>query len=212
MGFNEHVEAHEQPECVLFARVVDQGFMDDYRAAGRQDIVGLAKKHHLFVQVPVMENVPHDDHIALRQWIFEEIPWVKAHTLCDASRLRIGLEYRLHHRKIHPTARQMLVRQRDLGCHAALRAADIHKRMVLFPGKFFRNDLRRSDAETGHGFEKTFEPLRIGIQGAEEVLAGLDLVLRLACAEAFRQRTPELIEPRITHFEYAANIRSLGSV
>ncbi|TKS61702.1 MAG: hypothetical protein EWM72_00450 [Nitrospira sp.] len=34
----------------------------------------------------------------------------------------------------------------------------------------------------------------------------------LAGAETFGERAPESIEPRVTHFEYAADVRGLGSV
>jgi hypothetical protein len=45
------------------------------------------------------------------------------HPLCPY----VGFEYRLHHRQIHPSAGEMLMRQRDFHRDTALRAADIHK-------------------------------------------------------------------------------------
>jgi len=186
--------------------------MNDQGSSGCQRLIGLAKEHHLFVQVPVVEDMPHDDHITFRQWIFEEVSCVKPRTWCDASRLRIGLEYRLHYWQIHTAAHEMLVRTGDFDRHSALGAADIHECAVLLPGKLLRDDLRGTYAETGHGLEKAFQPLRIGIQGAEEVPAGLHFVLRLTGAETFGQRIPESIEPRITHFEYAADIRGFRAI
>src|SRR6185295_7386931 len=40
--FDQHVQRHEQAEDVLPARVVDQSFEGDQRAAGRQGIVSRA--------------------------------------------------------------------------------------------------------------------------------------------------------------------------
>src|SRR4029078_10393108 len=62
MGFNEHIEAHEQPKGIVLTGVVDKGLVNDHRSAERQRVVGLAKEHHFFVQVPVVEDMAHDNH------------------------------------------------------------------------------------------------------------------------------------------------------
>lgn len=49
--------------------------------------------------------------------------------------------------------------------------------------------------------------MRIAIEGAEKVPAGFYLVLRPAGVEPVSQRTPESIEPHITHFKNAAHVR-----
>ena len=76
--FDEHIEAHEQPERILFPRVVDESLVNDHRALRGQRVIGLPEEHPLLVQIPVVKNVSHDDHVTCRQGVFEEISWVKA--------------------------------------------------------------------------------------------------------------------------------------
>ena len=76
--FDEHVEAHQQPERILLPRVVDEGFVDDDRTLRGQRLIRLAEEQPLLVQIPVVKNMPHDDHVARRQRVLEEISGVKA--------------------------------------------------------------------------------------------------------------------------------------
>ena len=61
-----------------------------------------------------------------------------------------------------------LVRQQDFDRHATLGTPDVDKRAVPFPGKLPAM-IFASETEAGHGLEKAFQALQIGIQGAEEV-------------------------------------------
>src|SRR3990167_3543748 len=100
----------------------------------------------------------------------------------------------------------MLVRESDFDGHAALRAADIGEGLVVLPGKLLRNPAAGPDAEARHGLQKPFKPLRIAIERAEEIAAGFHLILRLAGAEPVGERPPKAIQPRVAHFEDAADV------
>lgn len=71
-GFDEHVEAHQQAEGVLAAAVVDQRLMGDERAARGQGVIGFAKQHMLLAEIPVVQDMAHDDHIRIGQGVGEE--------------------------------------------------------------------------------------------------------------------------------------------
>jgi len=65
--------------------VIDQGFDGDERAAGRERIVGRADKLHLFLQVPIVQNHPHRDHVSLGQWVLKEIAGCNADAIAQAG-------------------------------------------------------------------------------------------------------------------------------
>src|SRR5689334_12027460 len=100
----------------------------------------------------------------------------------------------------------MPVSSRNLHGDSTLSTTDIGKGSILLPRKFLRDHLPRTDAEAGHGSEKTFEPLSICIQCGKEIPSRLDLILRHAGAEPFGQRPPKAIESRVGHFQYAAHV------
>src|SRR6478672_11744299 len=133
----------------------------------------------------------HDKDVGLRERIFEKITGMKAQPLIHTLRLCISLEHGLYDRQIHAASGEMFLQQRDLDRHTALRASDVHKGVVLLPGKFFGDGASGPYAEAGHGLQKSFEPLRVRVERAEEVFARLDLVLRLPGLQGFGQRTPE---------------------
>ena len=71
--FNEHVQRHEQPLHILAPRIVNERFDGHQRAAGRQGVVGRADEVHLSLQIPVVQNHAHGDHVRLGQGFTEEI-------------------------------------------------------------------------------------------------------------------------------------------
>ena len=52
----------------------------------------------------------------------------------------------------------------------------------------------------------------VGVDRLEQVPAGLRLVLRLAGAQALRERVPEPEQPRVQHLQQAALVAGLGAV
>src|SRR5262249_28556610 len=77
-GLDQHVQAHEETEGVPAALVVDDRLVDDQRASGIERRVRLAQEHSLLVEVPVVEDVTHDEDVGAGQGIGEEVPGLEA--------------------------------------------------------------------------------------------------------------------------------------
>src|SRR5579864_6652632 len=105
----------------------------------------------LLLQVPVMEDMTHDQHVCGRQRITEEITDLEAEPILQSEMTYVFLEHRLHRRKVELATDQVLMRKRELHTHAALRTTDVAERLDLFPWKFSGNHLRRTHADAGHG-------------------------------------------------------------
>jgi len=71
--FYQHVQAHKEAHGVLAPFVVDHSLINDQRPAPRKRGKSLLKQHAFLRQIPVMENVAHDEDIGRRQRIGEEI-------------------------------------------------------------------------------------------------------------------------------------------
>ena len=104
------------------------------------------------------------------------------------------------------------MRERDLDRHGALGAADVDDAAVILPGELGRDRLPGADADAGHRARELRQPLRVGVERREEVLAALGLVLRLAGAQALGQRPPEPVQPGVRHLQHAADVGRLGPV
>jgi hypothetical protein len=72
VGFDEHIEAHEESEGVLRAIVVDDGVVSDECSAFGECFIGFADEQFFLFQVPVVEDVSHHDDVDLGQRIGEE--------------------------------------------------------------------------------------------------------------------------------------------
>ena len=78
----------------------------------------------------------------------------------------------------------MRVGESDLSDEIALCGADVDGGLVVCPGKFFGDGHVGAVADAGHGAEESAEPLRIGVEEFEGILAAAaGLVLRLAGAK-----------------------------
>ena len=55
--------SHEEAEGILRAIIVDDGIVNNDRSSLRDGVIGFSKEQLFFFQAPVMENVPHHDHI-----------------------------------------------------------------------------------------------------------------------------------------------------
>lgn len=76
-GFDQHVQAGQESEGVVAAIVVNHGVVDDQGAVFRQRLYSFRKEHLFFFQIPVVEDVPQNQDVGFRQWIFKEIPGVE---------------------------------------------------------------------------------------------------------------------------------------
>src|SRR5687767_12559549 len=135
----EHVQAHEQPEGILRPVVIDDGLVDNQRAALGQRVMGFFEERQLLLDVPVVQDVPHDEDVRGGERIFEEVPSGEREAALETERFHIGLEHRADGRQVKLAAAQVRVRERYLDRDAALRAADINERLVLLPRELLRN-------------------------------------------------------------------------
>ena len=76
-SLDEHVETHQQTECVLTPVIVDDRFMNDKRPTCGQGVERLLEQLTLLIEIPVVQDVAHDEHVGMRQRVGEEIPAVK---------------------------------------------------------------------------------------------------------------------------------------
>ncbi len=93
-GFDEHVEAHEQAKSVLLALVIDNGLEDDQRAAWRQGGMGFGQEHLLGFQVPVVQDVAHDDDVGLGERVLKKVQLGEFEPISEAMGGDIFLEDR----------------------------------------------------------------------------------------------------------------------
>ena len=107
----------------------------------------------------------------------------------------------------------MRVGESDLGDEIALGGADVDGGRVLGPGELLSDSHVCAAADSGHGFEEAAEPVGVGVEEFEGVLAaGAGLVLRFAGAEGRREIAPEGIEAVAGHLEHAADVGGLALV
>ena len=80
-------------------------------------------------------------------------------------------------RKVEPAAADVPVAQRHLDRHAPLGRPDVEDGPVALPGEALGDRDRRAHADARHRVEELPEALRVPVEGREEVLADLGLVL-----------------------------------
>ncbi len=90
---DQHVQAHHQPERVLRSVVVDDRLVDDQGAARGHGVEGLPDQHLLRRQIPVVQDVAHQDHIGLWQRFLEEVSGHELDAILDADRGEVLLAY-----------------------------------------------------------------------------------------------------------------------
>jgi len=119
-GLDQHIQAHHQTECVLRTVIVNDAFVDNECATLRDGFVGFGYEHFLGVQVPIVQNVTHDDHIGFGQRHLEEIAGLEVQPSCQAERLDVLLENRADLGEIKAHSEQMWVGHRNLRGRVAL--------------------------------------------------------------------------------------------
>src|SRR5215510_7051389 len=70
---DKHIERRHQAKGVAPSLVIDQGLDHDKSAALRQGVVRGSNELHLLLQLPIVHNHPHGNHVRFRQGITEEI-------------------------------------------------------------------------------------------------------------------------------------------
>ena len=91
------------------------------------------EKHLLFVEVPVVEDVPHDEDVGRRQRVFEEVTRCEGEPALETERLHVVCEHGADGGQVELAAGQVLVRERDLDRNGTLRAADVNERSCTLP-------------------------------------------------------------------------------
>src|SRR6266542_1945370 len=104
------------------------------------------------------------------------------------------------------------MREGDLDGQSSFGGTNVDERSIFLPGKLLGYRFGGAHADACHGAHELLETGRVLIQDAEEIAAGLDLVLRLAGPQALGQRSPEVIKTRVGHLEDATDVGGLGAI
>ena len=163
-GFDKHVQAHHQAERILGTVVIDDAFIDDERPASGEGFVRLANEQFLFLEIPVMEDVPHHDDVGARERIRKEASWVKLDTGREVVARDVLFKDGSDFGKIESDSRQMRMGQRHLRDEISLGGAYVYGTLVFAPGKLGGDGQVGAVAEAGHGAQELFEPRGIGIE------------------------------------------------
>ena len=100
----------------------------------------------------------------------------------------------------------MLVGQGDLNRHGTFGAADVDHALVIPPRELGRDRHVPRPRLRAHRLGELREPLGVGVEHREEVVAFLCLVLWDAGPQALRQGAPEPIQPGVRHLQQATDV------
>src|SRR3989442_8057720 len=106
---------------MLAALIINERLKDDQGATGGQCLIGLGHQPDLLLEIPVMEDLAHDEHIGGRQWVLEEVARVEAHPLAQSKRPHVVLEDGANRRQIEPAPREMAMCEGHLHWQSPLR-------------------------------------------------------------------------------------------
>ena len=81
-SLDEHVQAHQETERIL-PGFVNEPFEDDECPLARQRGMCLGNQHLLLDQVPIVEDVPHQQHVGGGQRVGEEIAGLELNALLE---------------------------------------------------------------------------------------------------------------------------------
>src|SRR6185312_4747360 len=149
---------------------VDQCLVHHYGTTERERVVRFGDQFTPPCQAPVVQYLPEDDHVSLRQWVEEEISGLKLDPIGYAAGHSIIFESLPSHWQIETNGRQVRMRAQHPSCQCTLPAADIDKAIILVPRKFSRYRLRGSSAHRCHHSEKSGDPIGGGILRCVEIL------------------------------------------
>ena len=90
--FDQHVQTHEESKRVLPAFVIDQGLKHDQSTTVGQRPVRLVEQHALLIEIPVVEDVTHGDHIRGRKRLIKEIARLKLESFAQTIRGHVFFE------------------------------------------------------------------------------------------------------------------------
>jgi hypothetical protein len=108
--------------------------------------MGLFEQQAFLRQIPVVQNMAHDEDIGRRERVREEISRQKFY---PAGYTTLGYEFLedwLHLGQIISSARKMRMRSGKSGRHHALRGANVGKGFIILPREFGGDRLRRAEA------------------------------------------------------------------
>jgi hypothetical protein len=148
-------------ERVLTSLIIDQCVMHDECAADGQGAVRLSQQRSLPGEVPVVQDMTEDIHVALRKWVAKEIPRQEADPFFQSVRADVFLEDRAYHGQVTSVARQVRVRQGELHRDRALRGAKSDDLAAPVPAKFGRESRTRAQTHGGHSLQEESQPFRI---------------------------------------------------
>jgi hypothetical protein len=125
-----------RPAKFFPALIVNQVLVDDKRSAIGQRLIRLPQQRPLLVETPVVQDHPHDQHIRLREWFFEEVATMEREAPLKLKGSDVLLEKRADGGQIKTLSSQVRIRKSDSNSEAPLCGADIGKGLVPPPRKF----------------------------------------------------------------------------
>src|SRR6266576_4545185 len=164
VGFDQHVQAHHQAEGVLAAVVIDDSLIDDVRAAVGQSVISLTDEHFLRCEIPVVQDVAHDDYVGLGERILEKTARRECQAAVEAELGSVILEDRAYLRQVEPDGMEVGMRESNLRSSVALGCAYIANGLVVFKGKPSSDSEGTAMAEAGHSTQESLETLGIGVE------------------------------------------------
>ena len=123
--FDEHVKAHEKPEDVLATIVVDDGVVNDERAALGNSLKRPPNEGLLLIETPIVKDVTHGDDVRLWNWMVEKVPRLEPDARTETVRDDIFFENRSDFGEIEADTGKVRIGLSDLDNKVALRSADI---------------------------------------------------------------------------------------
>ena len=142
----------------------------------------------LLLQVPVVQDVAHDQHVGVWQWVGEKVARREAQAVGESVSVDISVENRFNRWQVEAPADEMLMRARNRNRDSALGATDIDDAAVVAPWELGRDGLASGGAEAAHRARELRKPFGICIQGCKEVVSGLHFALRLPGSKGLGQR------------------------
>src|SRR5437773_172660 len=212
LRLDQHVQAHKKPESIPPPIVIDDRVEHDERPAVRKRLVRLRDEPPLFVEVPVVEDVSHDENIPLWERIREEVPRLEAKPLLQTERGNVLFEDGANAGQVVPNPGQVRMGEGELYGKPALRGAQVDERAVVPPRELLRYCDGEPHAEPRHSLEKRLQAGGVRVEGREQVLSFLDLVLGPPGPQGLRKGPPEGVQTGIRHLEHPTEVRRLRSV
>src|ERR1700751_4524075 len=129
---------------------MDQRFDSNKCATGWKRVVGGADELHLFLQVPVVQNHSHYDHVRFRQRVPEEIACGSADPISQSGRGNMLFRYRLDRGQVESNALDMWMFLSHFDAEQPSCAPDIEQAAIAREIEFLGERFEVNTRQAGH--------------------------------------------------------------